>query len=231
MKLLRRVQPVLLAVLACLPAQAKAHAPELVLARLVFHEGPEVTLELTADVTGVPWLREAPNPAQALGAALRIALPDGRNWTVGELGKPVVSLHQGFAYAAPMPLTHSAEEPLPEMLTAAWTWRPSSSPIRFEAPEGNPASFLLWTVPVLTKNEAPSDGNGPAAPDTPIAGWQMLLAGESSTPIKLPFTPKPLSWNWKARLAMAVAAGGLALQAFLIFVRLRRRRIAYAANA
>jgi hypothetical protein len=200
----------LLVCVAFSPNAAHAHASEMLLARLVFSEGSRVTLEVTADIAGVSWLHDARNPAEAIGRTLQIHLPDGRKWSAAELGKPAVTLHTGYPHLAPVPLAHAGTELAPELYTVAWSWRPSAGPLRVQLAEGKGATALLWTVP--------------AGSDTPAPGWQMLLEGEVSTPIALPFTPKPLQWNWKARLAAAVAACGLGVQAGLIFVRLRRLR-------
>lgn len=199
------------AVLLGLPLPAVAHSADIVLARLLLHDGPEVTLELTADVIGNPWLKDAPNPAAALGKALRVSLPDGRSWTVGQLGNPTVTLSEGFSHPAPVPLTHNADEPIPELFTAAWTWRPSSTPLRFEVDPGIPHSIVFWAV-------SPTPGR-------PLPGWRMLLAGDRSNPINLPLRPQPLVWNWKARAAVVVALTGLALQGLLIVLRIQRARL------
>ena len=91
-----------------------AHSSDVLLARLRLQNGPEMTLELTADVQGSSWLRHAPNPVEVLGAGLRVVLPSGRSWSLGELGKPAVTLHQGFAPTAPVPITFEPGEPVPD---------------------------------------------------------------------------------------------------------------------
>ncbi|RFC45296.1 MAG: hypothetical protein DVB28_000599 [Verrucomicrobia bacterium] len=169
-----------------------------------------MTLEATADIAGIRWLHDAPNPAEAIGRILQIHLPDGHTWFAAELGKPTVTLHTGYPHPAPVPLAHAGPELAPEFYTVTWHWRPSAAQLRVQLAQGNEATALLWTVP--------------SGSDTPAPAWQMLLAGEVSNPVELPFTPKPLQWNWKARLATVVAACGLGVQAFLIFVRLRRIR-------
>ena len=189
---------------------AHAHTSDVLLSRLVFRDGADVTLEVTADVAGISWLRDAANPADSIGKALQIHLSDGRTWSASQLGKPVVTLHTGYPHPSPVPLLHSESEPTPELYTVSWNWRPSASPLRVEVAKGSGATTLLWTVP--------------SGSNVPASGWQMLLEGEFSNPIALPFDPKPLQWNWKARMAAGIAAVGLGLQGCLILIRLRRLR-------
>ncbi len=199
----------------CIPpfgSSARAHSPDVLTARLVFDGGPEVSLEITADVAQTPWLRDAANPAQAMGSAIRVAPPQGRPWSPSELGPPHVSLHQGFQHPAPQSFAHEDGDPKSELLTAAWKWRPSVSPLRFEVPKDHPANILLWAVNRRSPDPSP---NG-----------QLLLASDKSAPFELPFRPTPFQWNWKARLAASVAVCGIALQSLVIFLRFRRRRMA-----
>ncbi len=198
---------------ALLPQAAHAHSSEVLLTRLVFAHGPEVALEVTADLSGAAWLREASNPAEALGKALRIELPGGHSWPLADLGKPEVVLHTGFPHSAPVPVVHAADEAPPELMTMRWRWRPSVSPLHLAVEKGSPANLLFWTVQ-------------PGA-EEPDPGWRMLLEGERSQAVLLPFKPAPLQWNWKARVAAGIAAGGLLLQAVLIVGRLRRLRRTY----
>jgi hypothetical protein len=193
-------------------SSARAHAPDLLTARLVFDGGPEVSLEITADVAQTPWLRDAANPAQAMGSALRVTPPEGRSWSPSELGPPKVSVHQGFQHPAPQSMAHGEGDPKSELLTAAWKWRPSVSPLRFEVPKDHPANILLWAVNHRSPDPSPKG--------------QLLLASDKSAPCELPFKPTPLQWNWKARLAASVAVCGIALQSLVIFVRFRKRRMA-----
>ncbi len=198
-------------VLACAFLQeASAHTNDILLARLVFQSGPEVSLELTADLAGLPWLRHEANPSETLGKALHVAMPGGRSWALAELGTPVVTVLSSFPSPAPVPLSHDPEEAAPELLMMVWKWRPTASPLRIEVAKGAPATLLFWTV----------------APDSvePSPGWQMLSEGERTPEVMLPFKPVPLQWNWKARLAVGVAVCGLTLQAFLILGRLRKLR-------
>ena len=193
--------------LACAP-QMMAHSSDVLLARLRLQNGPEMALEVTADVQGSSWLRHAPNPVEVLGAGLRVVLPSGRSWSLGELGKPAVTLHQGFAPPSPVPITFEPGEPIPELLTATWVWRPSESPVRLEVPLANPNSVLFW------KTEPGSEA--------PAAGWQIMVAGDRSQAVSLPVEPTPLQWNWKAYTALFVAGCGLLLQGALIFFRVRK---------
>jgi hypothetical protein len=201
-----------LAALGLLGPCASAHSPDILTARLVFEEGPEVSLEITADVAETPWLRDAANPAQAMGSAIRIALPEGRFWFPSQLGAPLVSVHHGFNYPIPESIKHQGAEQKGELLTAVWKWRPSVSSIRFEVPKDHPANIVFWAV----NNRSPD----------PSPKGQLLLASDMSLPTDLPFKPTPFQWNWKARLAASVAVGGMALQALLIFLRFRKRRVA-----
>lgn len=200
-----------------LPKAVHAHSSDVLLSRLVLGNSPEVALEVTADLSGVAWLREVSNPAEALGRALRIELPGGHSWALAELGKPEVVLHTGFPYPAPVAVSHPGEEPAPELMTVRWRWRPSASPLQLVVAQGSPATLLFWTVQ-----------SGVEVPDP---GWRLILEGERSQAVSLPFKPAPLQWNWKARVAGGVAAGGLCLQAVLIFGRLRRLRSAYLKGA
>lgn len=194
-----------------LPLPAAAHSGDLLLARLVLRQAPEVTLEVTADLAGNPWLKDSPNVANALGEALRVLLPNGRGWTLSQLGKPEVSLHATFPHPAPLPLAHAAGEAAPEWFTASWTWRPSASPLRFEVPEGSSHTVLFWNV-------APGSAE-------PAPGWRMLLSSDRTPPVPLAVAPAPLRWNPAAVAAMGVAAAGLLLQGFLLWNRVRKKSV------
>ncbi len=186
----------------------EAHSSDVLLARLRLQNGPEMALEVTADVQGSSWLRHAPNPVEVLGAGLRVVLPSGRSWSLGELGKPAVTVHQGFGPPSPVPITFEPGEPIPELLTATWVWRPSESAVRLEVPLTNPNSVLFWKT---------EPGN-----EAPAAGWQVMVAGDRSQEVRLPVEPSPLQWNWKAYTALLVAGCGLLLQGALIFLRVRK---------
>jgi hypothetical protein len=194
-----------------LPLPAVAHSGDLLLARLVLGRTPEVTLEVTADVAGNPWLKDSAHVADALGAALRVLLPDGRGWTLSELGKPAILLHATFPHPAPLPLAHGPGEPAPEWYTASWTWRPSASPLRFEVPADSKHTLLFWNV-------------APGSPE-PAAGWRMLLSSDRTSSIPLAVAPAPLRWSAPAFAAMGVAAAGLLLQGFLLWKRVRRNSV------
>jgi hypothetical protein len=194
-----------------LPLPAVAHSGDLLLARLVLGRTPEVTLEVTADVAGNPWLKDSAHVADALGATLRVLLPGGRGWKLSELGKPAVSLHATFPHPAPLPLSHGPGESTPEWYTASWTWRPSASPLRFEVPADSPHTVLFWNV-------------APNSPE-PAAGWRMLLSSDRTPPIPLAVAPAPLRWSAPAFAAMGVAATGLLLQGFLLWRRVRRKAV------
>jgi hypothetical protein len=190
------------------PQRVEAHSADVLLARLRLQDGPEVTLQVTADVQRNPWLRHAPNPVEVLGAGLRIVLPSGRSFFLSELKKPEITLHQGFEPPSPVAITFDPGEAIPELLTATWVWRPSESPLRLEVPLGNPNSVLFWKTEPRT--EAPS------------AGWQVLVAGDQSREVTLPAPLSPLHWNWMAYTAATVAGCGLLLQAALLFLRVRK---------
>ena len=191
-----------------LPQRVVAHSADVLLARLRLQDGPEVTLQVTADVQGNPWLRHAPNPVEVLGAGLRIVLPSGRSFSLSELGKPKITLHQGFEPPSPVAITFDPGEAIPELLTATWTWRPSESPLRLEVPLGNPNSVLFWKTAPGTEE--------------PSLGWQVLVSGDQSREVSLPAPLSPLHWNWMAYTAVTVAGGGLLLQGALLFLRARR---------
>lgn len=193
---------------ASFPAEADAHSSDILLVRIIFSQSSQVTLEATADLEGIPWLKTCSNPAAAIGRTLNLHLPNGRSWCASALGKPVVSLHTGYPHASPVPLTHNTGELSPELYTVSWTWRPSDTPLRLEITNDNPTAALVWTAD--SKSEVP------------LPGWQMLMSGEQSNPIALPFKPTPLQWNWKAYTAAAIALSGLGLQGCLLIIRLRR---------
>ncbi len=195
---------------APLANQAGAHSSDTLLVRLIMKESAQVTLEATADLEGIPWLKTASNPAEVIGQTLKLHLPNGRSWFVSSLGPPTVTLHTGYPHPSPVPLTHNNEEPAPELYTVSWTWRPSDNPLRVEITNENPATALIWTV--LSNS------------DVPCPGWQMLTAGEQSNRIALPFKPTPLQWNWKAYTAATIAACGLGLQGCILLIRVRRMR-------
>lgn len=196
---------------AILPCRAvQGHSGDFLLARLSFGSDSKVALDVTADLAGLAWLRDSQNPAETLGKFIHVGLPDGRSWALGDLGKPLVSLHTGFPHSAPVAMSHVDGEAQPELYTATWSWRPSDTPLRLEVAKGSPATLVFWTV-------------SPGV-DVPSAGWEILSEGEQSRVVNLPFKPTPLRWNWKAYLAMGVAACGLLMQAVLILGRLRRLR-------
>jgi hypothetical protein len=200
-------------ILSCAAAQPKelaAHSSDVLLVRLVLNEPPQVTLEVTADLNGIPWLGTASNPAELLGKTLKINAPSGRSWYASEMGQPRVSLHSGYPHPAPVPLTHSSEETVPELYTVAWTWRPSETPLQLEITNDRPVTSFIWAVSQKT--------------NLPMPGWQPLVEGERSKPIALPFTPSPLQWSWKAYTAAGISACGLILQGCLITIRWRRMR-------
>ena len=188
----------------------QGHSSDVLLARLSFGSDSTVALEVTADLTGSAWLRDSRNPAEVLGRMICVGLPGGRFWALGDLGKPSVSLHSGFPHWAPISLVHGEGETPPEFYSVTWSWRPSDTPLRFEVVKGSPATLVFWTVQ--------PGGDGPSS------AWEMLSEGEKSREVDLPFKPVPLLWNWKAYVAMSVAASGLLMQAILILRRLRRLR-------
>lgn len=188
----------------------QGHSSDVLLARLSFEPGCRVALEVAADLSGSAWLRDARNPAEVVGRMIHVELPGGRSWALGDLGKPVVSLHTGFPHWAPVALSHGEGEAPPEFYTVTWSWRPSDTPLRLEVVKGSPATLVFWTVP--------------PGGDVPSLAWQTLSEGEKSREVDLPFKPAPLFWNWKARVAMGVAACGLLMQAVFVIGRLRRLR-------
>lgn len=195
---------------AALSNQLQAHSSDVLLLRLILKESAQVTLEATADVEGIPWLKTASNPAEVIGKTLKLHLSNDRSWFVSKLGQPTVTLHTGYPHRSPVPLKHNNEEPAPELYTVSWTWRPSDTPLWFEITNQHPATALIWTV--FSNSEEPDPG------------WQMLTSGQQSNRIALPFKPTPLHWNWKAYMAAGIAACGLVLQGCLLLIRLRRMR-------
>lgn len=211
MKVLSRFRlALLLSCAAAYPQKVAAHSSDVLLIRLSFSEPAQATLEVTADLTGIPWLRTSSNPAELLGKTLKINVPDGRSWFASEMGQPRVSLHSGYPHQAPVPLTHGTEETAPELYSVSWTWRPSASPLQVEISNDNPATSFFWVVSPKT--------------NLPMPGWQPLVEGERSKPVPLPFAPSPLQWNWKAYAAVGISACGLLLQGCLITIRWRRMR-------
>lgn len=197
---------------ALLSTPVWAHSSDTLTARLVYEGGPDVSLEITADVASTPWLKDTPNPALAMAGALRVAHQEGRSWSPSELGAPIVSVSDGFKYPTPPAVAHGHEGSNAELLTAVWKWRPSVSPLFVEVPKDHPASVMLWTVDNRFPNPSPKG--------------QLLLGSDRSHPIELPFKPNPLQWNWQARLATLVAMCGIVLQGLVLFLRIRRRRMA-----
>jgi hypothetical protein len=179
--------------------------------RLLFGKKAEVTLEITADPAANPHLKDVSNPAELLGRSLSVHLPSGKSWTLAEIGTPTVTLRDGFPFPAPIPVQHPADEPLPELYTASWTWRPSESPIHFEIPAKSPQTVVFWSV--LPDSDA-------VAPN-----WRMLMAGDRTPPQVLPMPPAPLQWSWKAALALGVAGLGLVGQAILLVHKIRTKRL------
>lgn len=192
------------------PSFAFGHSNDVLLARLRLDRPPNVTLEIIGDATNHPLLKAASNPAEVMGKSLRVLLPSGRSWTIAELSKPTVQLHDGFAAPSPVPLQHLDGEPIPELTTASWTWRPSETPLRFEIPQDQPASVVFWTL--LPESDA-------VAP-----GWRMLLSGDKTPAIPLPTAPSLVRWNWQAITALTLAGLGLAMQGALLFRRILRLR-------
>lgn len=190
------------------PSFAFGHSNDVLLARLRLDRPPNVTLEIIGDTTNHPLLKEASNPAEVMGQSLRVLLPSGRSWTIAELSKPTVQLHDGFAAPAPIPLQHGDGEPIPEFTTASWTWRPSETPLQFEIPQDRHTSVVFWTL--LPESDA-------VAP-----GWRMLLSGDKTPPIPLLKTPSLVRWNWQAITALTLAGLGLGLQAALLIRRILR---------
>lgn len=203
-------------VLACLfggallaPPFAFSHSGELLLARFIQNAGPEVTLEITADLAANPHFQHStPSPLEQLGKVLRVRLPSGRSWDIGELGSPKTSIRDGFQFPAPIPLQHAEGEKAPELFTASWTWRPSETPLRFEIPQGNPHTVVFWSV-------------HPGAPSTAFPDWRMLLAGDIGPKVELRVPPQPLQWTPKARIALGFAALGLLGNGAYLLQRLR----------
>lgn len=201
---------ILLACAAAFPHRGEAHASDILLIRLTFNEPAQATLEVTADLSGIPWLKSSSNPAALLGKTLKINTPNGRSWFAAEMGDPKVSLHTGYPHQAPIPLTHGPEETPPELYSVSWTWRPSASQLQIECSRENPVTAFLWAVSPKT--------------NLPMPGWQPLVEGERSRPLAVPFAPSPLRWNWKAYTAIGISACGLILQGCLIAIRWRRMR-------
>jgi hypothetical protein len=191
------------------PPFACAHSADTTLARVRLRQSPEVSIEITVDRHQNPHLQGVEDIARSLGETLRIHLPSGKNWGLGELGKPVFSLSSGYESPSPVPLGHNGLEQTPELTTLTWTWRPSESPIRISVAPQSPHTVLLWSV-------GPED-------EQPHPGWRILLGGNSTPPIALPHPPSRLNWNWKSITALSFAAVGLLLQGILITNRLRAR--------
>ena len=183
---------------------AYGHSDDLLLARVLQCSNAEVSVEITVEPSKNPFLRSSTNLAEALGEALEVHLPSGKHWLLRNICEARITLSDRFEHAAPVPVSHQITEAPKELLTAKWTWRPSESPLRFEVPNANPNTVLLWEVA--------------ADSELPLPGWRMLVSGDRSDPIHLRINPQPLQWNWKARAAITVAALGLALN-FLLLIR------------
>lgn len=212
----KRATPVLLALSLAFwggaipaPPFACAHSSDTTLARVRLGQGREVSVEVTVDLHQNPHLQGVDNIALLLGQTLRVHLPSGKNWALGDLGKPVFSFSSGYESPSPVPLGHNGLEQSPELTTLTWTWRPSESPIRVSVAPQSPQTVLFWSV-------------GPAD-EQPHPGWRILLGGNSTPPITLPHPPSRLNWNWKSITALSFAAAGLLLQGALLVRRLRTR--------
>jgi hypothetical protein len=190
------------------PSFVLGHTGDVLLARLRLQNSREVVLEVTGDASANPLLRDSPNPALAMGQSLRVLLPSGRSWNLTELGKPAVTLRDGFNAPAPVSVQHPDGEPLPELTTVTWHWRPSETPLRLEVPESSKANVLFWSTPPDSEAVA--------------AGWAMLLPGDRTPPLPLPLKPSLIQWNWQAIACVTIAAAGLLLQFRLLLSRLKR---------
>jgi hypothetical protein len=191
------------------PPFACAHSGDTTLARVHLKNTPEVSVEITVDRHQNPHIKGVQDIADALGKVLRIHLPSGKNWLLGDLAKPAFSLSSGYEHPCPVPLGHNGFEQTPELTTLAWTWRPSESPVRISVDPQSTHTVLLWAA-------GPDD-------DAPLDGWRILLAGDSAPPIPLPHPPSRLSWSWKSLTALGIAALGLLIQGFLVWMRFRAR--------
>jgi hypothetical protein len=189
-----------------------AHSGDTTLARLCLRNKPEVSLEITVDRHQNPHVREGDDLAAALGKVLRVYLPSGKNWLLGELAKPVFSVSAGFEHPSPVPLGHNGLEQTPDLTTLTWTWRPSETPVRISVDSLSLHTVLFWST-------GPDD-------EQPHPGWRVLLAGDSAPPISLPSPPARLHWSWKVATALTCAATGLLLQAYLLWARFRSRATA-----
>jgi hypothetical protein len=188
-----------------------AHSGDTTIARLRLQNSPEVALEITVDRHQNPHLQGAEDLAVALGKVLRVHLPSGKNWLVGELSKPSFSVSAGYEHPSPVPLAHNGVEQTPDLTTLTWTWRPSETPVRFSVDSTSPHTVLFWST-------GPEDTQ-------PNPGWRVLIAGDSAPPIPLPLPPGGLNWSWKAITALGCAAAGLFLQMFLLWRRFRSKAV------
>ncbi len=183
-------------------ASASAHSDDIILARVISGQDAEVSVELTVEASKNPHLRAAENIADALGNSLQVQLPSGKHWLLREMGAASVSLSSRFEHLAPVPVSHDITGGPPELVTAKWTWRPSESPLQFKVPEANPNTVLLWNIT--------------SESEEPLPGWRLLISGDQSAPIHLGTDPHPLRWDWKAKSALGIAAGGLLLNLALL---------------
>ena len=208
-RLVRSILPRVLVFLGFLGRFAYGHSEDVILARVIKTRGAEVSVELTVDASKNTHLRESDNIADALGNSLQVQLPSGKHWRLREMGTASVSLSNRFEHLAPVPVSHDITDASSELVTAKWTWRPSESPLQFKVPEANPNTVLLWSITPESEE--------------PLPGWRLLISGDQSAPVHLGAEPRPLLWNWKAKSALGVAAGGLLLNLVLLIHRTKHK--------
>ena len=187
------------------------HSEDVILARVIKRQDAEISVELTVDASKNPHLRESKNLAEALGSSLQVQLPSGKHWLLREMGTASVSLSNRFEHLAPVPVSHDITDSPSELVTAKWTWRPSESPLQFKVPDVNPNTVLLWSIT--------------SESEEPLPGWRLLTSGDRADPVYLSDEPHPLRWNWKAKSALGIAAGGLLLNLALLIHKTRHKRL------
>lgn len=205
----RLILPCFLLCIGFWGAFAYGHSEDIILARVIKSHDAEVSVELTVDASKNPHLRESKNLAEALGNSLQVQLPSGKHWLLREMGTASVSLSNRFEHLAPVPVSHDITDVPSELFSAKWTWRPSESPLQFKVPVSNPNTVLLWSIT--------------SESEEPLPGWRLLISGDQSDPIHLSAEPHPLRWNWKAKSALGIAAGGLLLNLVLLIHKTKHK--------
>ncbi len=164
--------PVIISLLAggawLLPLPAYGHGMELMEARLRLDTPGEVGLEITADYGGNLMLNGEEDARAALQDILRIE-SSGQEYKLADLAPLRLERRDHFDSTSPMPVPNEAPGTKHELVTALWSWRPTSETVRFTVPQGCIHDVLFWK-------------HDPKAPPR----WNVLISGDYSPEIHVP---------------------------------------------